>query len=111
MRYCSTSELQIVKDINEVAMPVDALTEDHCWKTICRVRGRNVSKVDAHGASSVPNGDISSDGRSRVAFDLDASPRPVDKLRSGQWTRIGLGGRAARGALCLPPRMYHCPAS
>lgn len=53
MRYCSTSELQIVKNINEVAMPVDALTEDHCWKTICRVRGRNVSKVDAESWSEL----------------------------------------------------------
>lgn len=47
MCYCSTVDSQIVRDINQVAVPADALTEGHCWKTICRARGRNFTKVDS----------------------------------------------------------------
>ncbi len=53
MCYLSTAELQILRDINQIAVPADALTENHCWKTICRVRGRNFSKVDAESWSEL----------------------------------------------------------
>ena len=44
--YCSTDEPQIIADINREAVPADALTEDHCWRTICRTRGYYYSEVD-----------------------------------------------------------------
>lgn len=46
MCYCSTPPKQILSDINRVAVPSAALAEAHCWKTICKVRGANMSKVD-----------------------------------------------------------------
>jgi DNA repair exonuclease SbcCD nuclease subunit len=51
--YCSTADGQILKDINAVAVPADALVEDHCWKTICRARARNMRRVDEVSWSEV----------------------------------------------------------
>jgi hypothetical protein len=45
--YCSVPVAQILSDINAVAVPAEALVEDHCWRTICQVRGRNFKRVDA----------------------------------------------------------------
>ena len=54
--YCSTPERQILSDINRVAVPADALVEDHCWRTICRVRGRNFKLVEPESWSEVCTG-------------------------------------------------------
>jgi len=51
--YCSVAESQILSDINVVAVPAEALVEDHCWKTICRVRGQNFKRVDAESWSEL----------------------------------------------------------
>ena len=59
MCYCSTPETRIVSDINLVAVPANALTEAHCWKTICRVRGRNIKRIDPEsGAGCARNAAI-----------------------------------------------------
>lgn len=51
--YCSTADDQILRDINGVAVPAEALVEDHCWKTICRARARNMRRVDEQSWSEV----------------------------------------------------------
>lgn len=37
----------VVVDILEGRVPSEALVEEHCWKTICRVRARNLGQIDA----------------------------------------------------------------
>ena len=44
--YCSASDFEILTDINQIAVPAEALTERHCWIRICEVRGRSFSMVD-----------------------------------------------------------------
>jgi hypothetical protein len=46
MCYCSTADSQILRDVNAVAVPTEALVEDHCWMTICRARALNMHRVD-----------------------------------------------------------------
>jgi hypothetical protein len=53
MCYCSTPESQIVSDINRVAVPANGLTEAHCWKTICRVRGKNFVRINPESWSEL----------------------------------------------------------
>ena len=53
MCYCSTRSEQVIRDINLVAVPADALMEGHCWKTICTVRAKNYSKVVPESWSEV----------------------------------------------------------
>jgi hypothetical protein len=47
MCYCDTPEAAILRDIQTSSVPEEALVEAHCWRTICRVRGRNFNRVDA----------------------------------------------------------------
>jgi len=47
MCYCSTPERESVADILNGRVPSEALVKDHCWKTICRARGRNLGRIDA----------------------------------------------------------------
>jgi hypothetical protein len=45
MCYCGTPEKRVIQDIRTGSVPADALMEDHCWRTICRVRGGNISQI------------------------------------------------------------------
>jgi hypothetical protein len=51
--YCSTPELQVISDVNAVAVPADALVERHCWKRVCQVRGLHFGEVDAQSWSEL----------------------------------------------------------
>ena len=44
--YCSNSEDQILADLGEGCIPDEVLISSCCWRTICRIRGRNFSSVD-----------------------------------------------------------------
>ncbi len=47
MCYCENPDEAILHDIEDDAVPIDALTSDCCWERICEVRGRNRKRVSA----------------------------------------------------------------
>ena len=53
MCYCSTREHEILEDIQKEAIPEEALMNKCCWTTICRVRARNMTKVNADNWSKI----------------------------------------------------------
>jgi hypothetical protein len=47
MCYCNVLESKVLHDLKRGAPPEEALVTSCCWKTICRVRGRNYNQLDA----------------------------------------------------------------
>jgi len=54
MCYCETTdEYEILEDIESDSIPDSALANDCCWKGIFRVRGGNITEVDAETWRSI----------------------------------------------------------
>jgi hypothetical protein len=47
MCYCAVSPQVILKDIESASVPDEALVQECCWATICRVRGWHLEAVDS----------------------------------------------------------------
>lgn len=46
MCYCLTPESIILKQLQDGSLPEDALVKKCCWRTICKVRGKNLYFTD-----------------------------------------------------------------
>ncbi len=44
--YCNLSESEVLNDLKAGSVPEDALLNQCCWRTICRVRGLHFSSID-----------------------------------------------------------------
>ena len=44
--YCNLSESEILSDLKAGSVPEEALVNQCCWRTICRVRGLNFNSID-----------------------------------------------------------------
>lgn len=44
--YCASAHSKILANLVDESVPDEALLNSCCWKTICRVRARNFSKID-----------------------------------------------------------------
>ena len=47
MCYCGKSERVILCDLKQETFPDESLVTSCCWRTICRVRGKNISQIKA----------------------------------------------------------------
>ena len=46
MDYCLTPKYQVLENIQNEAIPNEALVRRCCWTTVCRVRARQMWAVD-----------------------------------------------------------------